>query len=40
MVTVAPETRSFAGSKAEQEAASELLRLMQSVGRFMSVTKF
>lgn len=37
MVTIAPETRAFSGSKAEQEHAAELFRLMQSVGRFMSV---
>jgi hypothetical protein len=37
MVTLAPETRTFAGSKAEQETAAELFRLMQSVGRFMAV---
>lgn len=37
MVTMAPETREFAGSKSEQAHAAELFRLMQSVGRFMSV---
>ena len=37
MVTVAPEARSFSGSASEQENAAELFRLMQSVGRFMSV---
>jgi hypothetical protein len=37
MVTVAQSARTFTGSKAEQEHAAELLRLMQSVGRFMSV---
>lgn len=37
MVTIAPETREFAGSNAEQANAAELYRLMQSVGRFMSV---
>jgi hypothetical protein len=37
MVTIAPETREFAGSKAEQENAAQLFRLMQSVGRFMAV---
>ncbi len=37
MGTIAPETREFAGSKAEREHAAELFRLMQSVGRFMSI---
>lgn len=37
MVTVAPGARVFSGSGKEQEHASELFRLMQSVGRFMSV---
>ncbi len=37
MVTVASEARTFSGSRSEQEAASELFHLMQSVGRFMSV---
>ncbi len=37
MVTIAPATRTFAGTSAQQEHAAELFRLMQSVGRFMSV---
>ena len=37
MVTVAPGARTFSGSKAEQANAAELFRLMQTVGRFMSV---
>ncbi|MCA9859355.1 MAG: hypothetical protein KC438_06505 [Thermomicrobiales bacterium] len=37
MVTIASDTRSFAGSKAEQETASELFRVLQSVGRFMAI---
>ena len=37
MVTVATAPREFSGSKADQQAAAELLRLMQSVGRFMSI---
>src|SRR5215218_1505038 len=37
MVTVAPETREFAGSKSEHTNAADLFRLMQSVGRFMAV---
>jgi hypothetical protein len=37
MVTVAPGARAFSGSATEQEHAAELFRLMQSVGRFMSV---
>ncbi len=37
MVTVATEPRAFSGSKADQQVAAELLLLMQSVGRFMSI---
>lgn len=37
MVTAAPGARTFSGTGAEQEHAAELFRLMQSVGRFMSV---
>lgn len=37
MVTDAPEVRVFAGTGTEQEVAAELFRLMQSVGRFMSI---
>ncbi|HET9661919.1 MAG TPA: hypothetical protein VFP05_16445 [Thermomicrobiales bacterium] len=37
MVTAAPGARSFSGSGVDQEHAAELLRLMQSVGRFMSI---
>lgn len=37
MVTVAHGARTFSGSAAEQDHAAELFRLMQSVGRFMSL---
>jgi hypothetical protein len=37
MVTTSPGTQEFAGTKAEQAHAAELFRLMQSVGRFMSI---
>ena len=36
MVTVAPEARTFSGTSRKGDAA-ELFRLMQTVGRFMSV---
>lgn len=38
MVISAPVSPTFAGSASDKEAAAELFRLMQSVGRFMSIS--